>query len=70
MLKELAFEGLKYRYPNYTYETTKRLEKEMQLIYELGFTAYFLINWDICRFAEEQGFFHVGRGSGANSMVA
>ncbi len=70
MLRELALEGLKYRYPNYTYETTKRLEKEMQLIYELGFTSYFLINWDICRFAESRGFFHVGRGSGANSMVA
>lgn len=70
MLRELAFEGLKYRYPNYTYETTQRLEKEMKLIYELGFTPYFLINWDICRFAKEKGFFHVGRGSGANSMVA
>lgn len=70
MLRELAFEGLKYRYPNYTYDTTVRLEKEMKLIYELGFTPYFLINWDICRFAQEKGFFHVGRGSGANSMVA
>lgn len=70
MMRDLAFEGLKYRYPKYTYSTTERLEKEMKLIYELGFTAYFLINWDICRFAREQGFFHVGRGSGANSMVA
>lgn len=70
MMRDLAFEGLKYRYPKYTYSTTERLEKEMKLIYELGFTSYFLINWDICRFAREQGFFYVGRGSGANSMVA
>ncbi len=70
MLRELALEGLRYRYPKYTYTVTQRLEKEMQLIYELGFTAYFLINWDICRFARERGFFYVGRGSGANSLVA
>jgi DNA polymerase III alpha subunit len=70
MMLDLAFEGLKYRYPKYTFKTTERLEKEMKLIYELGFTAYFLINWDICRFARERGFFYVGRGSGANSMVA
>ncbi len=70
MMRELAWEGLHYRYPKYTYRETQRLEKEMQLIYELGFTAYFLINWDICRFAREQGYFYVGRGSGANSMVA
>lgn len=70
MLRELALEGLRYRYPKYTYAITQRLEKEMTLIYELGFTAYFLINWDICRFARERGFFYVGRGSGANSLVA
>ncbi len=70
MLRELASEGLQYRYPNYTFQTTQRLEKEMQMIYQLGFTAYFLINWDICRFARENQFFYVGRGSGANSMVA
>ncbi|MFZ9755838.1 MAG: DNA polymerase III subunit alpha, partial [Bacteroidia bacterium] len=70
MMRDLAVEGLKYRYPKYTYATTQRLEKEMKSIYELGFTAYFLINWDICRYAREQGFFYIGRGSGANSMVA
>ncbi len=70
LMRELAMEGLKYRYPKYTFKTIERLEKELKSIYELGFTAYFLINWDICRFAREQGFFHVGRGSGANSVVA
>lgn len=70
LMRELAWEGLRYRYPKYTFKETQRLEKELQAIYELGFTTYFLINWDICRFAREQGFFYVGRGSGANSMVA
>ena len=40
------------------------------MIIDLGFCAYFLINWDILRFARKRGFFYVGRGSGANSMVA
>ncbi len=70
LMTDLAFEGLRYRYPKYTYATKLRLENEMKLIYELGFTSYFLISWDICRFAREQGFYYVGRGSGANSMVA
>ena len=70
MLRELATQGLHYRYPNYTFQTTQRLEKEMQMIYELGFTPYFLINWDICGFARENNYFYVGRGSGANSVVA
>ncbi len=69
-MTELAFEGLRYRYPQYNFATKQRLEKEMQLIYELGFTSYFLISWDICRFARHKGFYYVGRGSGANSMVA
>ena len=70
LMTDLAMEGLRYRYPKYNYATKQRLESEMKAIYELGFTAYFLISWDICRFAREQGFFYVGRGSGANSMVA
>ena len=70
LMTDLAMEGLRYRYPKYTYATKQRLEGEMKLIYELGFTAYFLISWDICRFAREQHYFYIGRGSGANSMVA
>ncbi|MBL7811761.1 MAG: DNA polymerase III subunit alpha [Bacteroidetes bacterium] len=70
LMTEKAFEGLRYRYPRYNYATKLRLENEMKMIYELGFTSYFLISWDICRFAREQGFYYVGRGSGANSMAA
>ena len=70
LMMELAHEGLRYRYPKYTHSTKMRMESELKLIYELGFTSYFLISWDICRFAREKGFYYVGRGSGANSMVA
>jgi DNA polymerase III alpha subunit len=42
----------------------------MKLIYELGFTAYFLISWEICPFGRAQGIMEVGRGMGANTMLA
>ncbi|HEY8661322.1 MAG TPA: DNA polymerase III subunit alpha, partial [Hanamia sp.] len=41
-----------------------------KIIDELGFNAYFLITWDIIRYAQSRSFYHVGRGSGANSIVA
>jgi len=46
------------------------MEKELKMIKELGFSSYFLINRDIVAYAQEKGYFYVGRGSGANSMVA
>jgi DNA polymerase-3 subunit alpha len=36
----------------------------------MGFNAYFLITWDIIRYAKSRDFFYVGRGSGANSIIA
>ena len=36
----------------------------------MGFVSYFLINWDIVSEARSKGFYYVGRGSGANSVVA
>jgi DNA polymerase-3 subunit alpha len=46
------------------------LNKELALIQEKSFVAYFLINWDITSYARSKGYFYVGRGSGANSIVA
>lgn len=72
LLKQLCFENLDYRYPDKIQhkEVLPRLDKELKSIQGQGFDAYFLINWDMLRFAREQGFFYVGRGSGANSVVA
>jgi len=36
----------------------------------LGLMLIFLITWDIIRYAQSRGFYYVGRGSGANSIVA
>jgi DNA polymerase-3 subunit alpha len=43
---------------------------ELEIIDRLGFSSYFLIAWDIIRYSMSRGFYYVGRGSGANSVVA
>ncbi len=65
-----TLEGLRYRYPNASQKVVARMEHELDVIERMGFISYFLINQDIVRFARSKGFFHVGRGSGANSLVA
>src|SRR5439155_2401517 len=45
-------------------------DKEIKMIKDLEFSSYFLINWDIVRYARHKNLFYVGRRSGANSMVA
>lgn len=71
MLYSLAQEGLKYRYGETPNEKIlQRFNSELKTIRDLGFVAYFLINWDMVHFAREQGFFYIGRGSGANSIIA
>ncbi len=70
LLKKLCQDGLPYRYLNIKADVLTRLQKELQLIIKMNFVSYFLINWDIVSYAQKQDFFYVGRGSGANSIVA
>ena len=70
LLRQKAFEGMLYRYGTTNKAAYRRIEKELDIIEKKGFCAYFLIAYDIVQFAIKQGFYHVGRGSGANSVVA
>lgn len=70
LLTKLAGEGLAYRYGKGNKTAKERVEKELAIIFKLGFASYFLITWDIIRYSMSRGFYHVGRGSGANSVVA
>ena len=70
LLRKLAFDGMVYRYGQTNKEAYRRIEKELDIIERMSFCAYFLIAWDIVRYAMSQGYYHVGRGSGANSVVA
>ena len=70
LLEKLAWDGMAYRYGRQNNEAKKRVKHELEIIDRLGFSAYFLITWDIVRYSMSRGFYHVGRGSGANSVVA
>lgn len=70
LLEKLAYEGMIYRYGKNNKQALKKVKMELKVIFDLDFCAYFLITWDIIRYSMGQGFYHVGRGSGANSTVA
>ncbi len=70
-LRKLCKQGLPERYPNgITYAIKRRVIKELQLIQQQHFVAFFLINWKIIEYARSKDYYYVGRGSGANSIVA
>ena len=69
-LKSLCEEGLSYRYGDPSEEIVERLEKEIEIIAQKEYLSYFLITRDFTSYARSKGYFYVGRGSGANSLVA
>lgn len=70
-LKALAFAGLDKRIEHVTDDYIERLHYELSIIHEMGFDDYFLIVWDVIRFAHEK---HImtgpGRGSAAGALTA
>jgi DNA-directed DNA polymerase III PolC len=70
LLTSLAHQGLVWRYGNNNPQAKARVEKELKVIDELEFSGYFLITWDVIRYSNSRGFLHIGRGSGANSIVS
>ena len=71
-LRELATEGLRARYGEpLPAEAVERLEMELAVIANMGFSGYFLIVWDFVKFAKDSGIsVGPGRGSAAGSIVA
>ncbi len=70
LLRQYAYRGMNLRYGRYNVVAKNRINKELRIIEQMNFSAYFLITYDIIQFSMQQGFYHVGRGSGANSVVA
>jgi DNA polymerase III alpha subunit len=70
LLEKLALSGMEYRYGKSDKAAAARVRHELKVIYELYFCVYFLITWDFIRYSNSQGYYHVGRGSGACSAVA
>jgi DNA polymerase-3 subunit alpha len=71
-LRELCDAGMLRRYGEHAKDAKmqERLEFELAIIGKMGFNAYFLIVWDLCRHAKEQEIWYNARGSAAASIVA
>jgi DNA polymerase-3 subunit alpha len=70
-LHELVYEGAARRYPFISEEIRARIEDELAVIIRMGFSGYFLIVWDLIRFARQHGIrVGPGRGSAAGSVVS
>lgn len=65
-----AWEGFQKRYDVNDNALRERFDRELRIIQFKGFCGYYLIAYDLINFANEKGYDYVGRGSGANSMVA
>jgi error-prone DNA polymerase len=69
-LRKLSFEGMQQRFPGGAPADVRALvERELALIAELQYEAFFLTVHDVVRFARSQGILCQGRGSAANSAV-
>ena len=70
-LKKLCYEGAKKRYDNITGEIDRRIKKELEVIKKMGFSEYFLIIWDLVKYAKNNDIrVGPGRGSAAGSIVS
>jgi error-prone DNA polymerase len=69
-LYRLVQEGAQRRYHPITADVARRLQRELDVIEKTGLAEFFLINWDLMRFAREHGVPGQGRGSAADSIVA
>ena len=71
-LRELVERGAAERYGTpLPAEVRARVDTELAVITQMGFAGYFLIVWDLIRFAREQGIrVGPGRGSAAGSVVS
>jgi DNA polymerase-3 subunit alpha len=71
-LRRLCEEGAGKRYGDRatSQQVRERLDYELGVINKMGFDAYFLIVWDLCRHAREHNIWYNARGSAAGSIVA
>ena len=69
-LYSLCHAGARRLYHPVTPVVLNQLAHELSVIEKLNLSGYFLIVWDIVRFARERGILAQGRGSAANSIVA
>lgn len=69
-LRRLCYAGARWRYGEISAEVGKRLEYELQVIEARNLSDYFLIVWDLVRFARSRGIRATGRGSAGDALVS
>ena len=71
-LRHLCTEGARKRYGERatSQQVQERIDYELGVVHTMGFDAYFLIVWDLCYHAKENGIWYNARGSAAGSIVA
>ncbi len=69
-LNMLCEEALSKKYDSISAEIRSRLREELTLISRLNLSGYFLIVWDIVKFAQSKNIPAQGRGSAVCSLVA
>ena len=70
VLYRLCQEAVQRRYRPVTRAVAARLQRELEVIEKTNLAEFFLITWDIMRFAREHHIPGQGRGSAADSIVA
>ena len=69
-LKELTYQGIKEHGLEDTPEIKKRIEYELGIIKDKGFSSYFLVIGDLLRHAKKEGIITTTRGSAGGSLVS
>jgi len=69
-LRWLCYEGARRKYHPLSPRVIDQLEHELSVIRRVGLEDYFLLVWDICRYAHQHDIPAQGRGSAAGSIVA
>jgi DNA-directed DNA polymerase III PolC len=71
LLTSLTYKALGYRYGSEINDKVfDRISSELEMIQKQNFVPFFLVNHDIISYAKRKDYYYVGRGSGANSIVA
>ncbi|MDE3043731.1 MAG: DNA polymerase III subunit alpha [Acidobacteriota bacterium] len=70
-LRDLTYQGARERYGELRDDVRQRLDYELDVIANMGFSDYFLVVWDLIRHARDTGIrVGPGRGSAAGCCVA
>jgi len=67
--RKLVFENAQKLYGKLNGQIKERIGRELEVIESKGFSSYFLINWDICKWARENNIPIGARGSAVGTVV-